>query len=153
MKKIALTLTVFVLGATGCATRIVPSLRVIDSATPEDFVGAWTGVAVDRPHEGNQHMTMILEIHAVSSPGGWKATLDGEIVDDIEEEVGGLSVRGNKLVFRLPAKDRSTGPFWPMDIWLGFASPEKDTLLGVGLPAPARGWEEKEDSFSIELKR
>ena len=137
---------------TGC-THIVPSLQVLGTASPSDFVGTWRGLAVDRPNEGTQRMTMTLVIHEPKSFGRWKATVGGDVVDNGEQEVTGLIVRGSKLAFRLPAGPRSTGPFWPMDIWLGLESESKDSLLGVGLPAPATGWAEREDSFSIRLTK
>ena len=74
-------------------------------------------------------------------------------MDHREERVWGLRLKGNKLVFRLPAKRREIGPFWPMDVWLGIESEEKNKLVGVGLPAPSFGWKEREDSFGIRLMR
>lgn len=125
--------------------RIVPSLKVLETASTNDFVGSWRGVAVDRPNEGAEKMTMSL---VVSSPkeGNWIGIVSGSVVDGKEHKVA-LALRGNKLAFRTPAKG------WPMDIWLGLESDAKDSLLGVGLPAPATGWAEREDSVSIKLKK
>ncbi|MFC1452401.1 hypothetical protein ACFLSJ_03545 [Verrucomicrobiota bacterium] len=130
---------------TAGAMRIVPSLKVLETASADDFVGSWHGVAVDRPNEGTERMTMSL---AVSSPkeGNWVGIVSGSVVDGKHQKVK-LALRGNKLAFRMPAKG------WPMDIWLGLESDSKSSVLGVGLPAPATGWTEREDSFSIRLAR
>ena len=130
----------------GCAEkRIVPSLRALPTASPEDFVGSWEGTAVDRPNEGSERMTMSL---VVAKPEGasWSGAVSGSVVGGQERKVE-LALRGNKLAFRLPSKG------WKVDVWLGVASKAKDTLLGVALPVPTTGWEEGEDSFSIRLKK
>jgi len=129
---------------TGCE-RIVPSLKVLDTASPSDFVGSWRGTAVDRPNEGTERMTMSLLVSAPQE-GRWTGIVSGSVTDGKQQEVT-LALRGNKLAFRLPGKG------WPMDIWLGLEAESKDSLLGVGLPAPGPGWGEREDSFGIKLAK
>ena len=152
MKRSILICVVLLVSATGCR-RVVPSLAAIQDVDRADFVRLWTGVAVDRPEEGSQRMTMTVRIDEPGFLSRWTATVGGDVVDNREQKVWGLRLKGNKLVFRLPAKRREIGPFWPMDIWLGLESEEKNKLVGVGLPIPALGWKEREDSFGIRLTR
>ncbi len=143
MKRIITLFTACVF-MTGCVY-IVPSLKVLDAASPTDFVGPWNGEAVDRPNEGTERMTMSLVI-LPPGDGAWTGLVSGSVVDGKEQSVK-LALRDNKLAFRMPARG------WPMDIWLGLESDSKTSLLGVGLPAPARGWSERTDSYSIRLQR
>jgi hypothetical protein len=143
MSRMIALLTACVL-MTGCL-RVVPSLKVLETASPTDFVGSWSGEAVDRPDEGTERSTMSLVVPPPGD-GAWTGLVSGAVVDGEEQSVK-LALRGNKLAFRMPAET------WPMDIWLGLESDAKTSLLGVGLPAPARGWEERTDSYSIRLQR
>ena len=142
---LVLVLSSVLLGADECP-RIVPMLKGIGKVTETDFVGTWAGKTVDRPSEGTQKNTMVLGITS-DSTGALVAVVSGNLVGNQEQRVADVHLRGNKLHFPLQAKG------WTIDIWLSVETEEKKSLIGAGLPAPAPGWEAKEDSFDIWLNK
>jgi hypothetical protein len=142
-----LALGLALLVVTGCA-HVVPSLNGSEEAKRGDFVGVWSGMAVDRPVEGTSEETMVLTIDPPQSLGRWNATVDGSIVVGNEQHVAKLKLRRGKLVFPLRVQGS-----WDMVVWLGFQPESPSRLVGVGLPAPSLGWKHGGDSFSIHLTR
>jgi hypothetical protein len=126
--------------------RIVPMLRGIEKVTVEDFLGTWEGKTVDRPSEGTEQNTMVLEV-LKDTAGALVAVVSGDLIGSRTQRVTDVHLRINKLHFPMSAKG------WTIDIWLCVETQEKQSLIGTGLPAPAPGWEAKEDSFGIFLKK